>query len=82
MNMLDFGMSVQQAGDRPRLWHRDSFTSTGEIRDNAPNIALERGIPGHVRQALAAMGHPISDEVRRCGEYQCIGRAAISTPLD
>jgi gamma-glutamyltranspeptidase/glutathione hydrolase len=46
LNMIDFGMNVQEALEAPR------YRILG-----GRQVALERAIPSAVRDALAAMGH-------------------------
>jgi gamma-glutamyltranspeptidase/glutathione hydrolase len=50
LNLLVFGMDVQQAIDAPRFRHLDGL-----------RVALESPIPDSVRSALAALGHEIAD---------------------
>jgi len=50
LNLLVFGMDVQQAIDAPRFRHLDGL-----------RVALESPIPDSVRGALAALGHQIVD---------------------
>ena len=64
-------MTVQEAGDQYRLWHREGFESTGE-KSGSPKIVLEPGFSPEVSQQLQRMGHPISDQVRYFGGYQGI----------
>ncbi len=49
MNLVDHGMSVQEAVEAPRV-----FT-------HGPDAEIERGVPQPIRDALAAMGHPVVD---------------------
>jgi gamma-glutamyltranspeptidase/glutathione hydrolase len=53
LNMLVFGMDVQQAIDVARFRHL-----------NGAQVALEAPITDDVRAALSAMGHVITDERR------------------
>jgi gamma-glutamyltranspeptidase/glutathione hydrolase len=75
LNLLVFGMDVQQAIDAPRFRHL-----------NGLSVALEPAIGDSVRSALAAMGHEIADERRTAfGGAQAIiklprGYAAGSDP--
>ena len=50
LNMLEFGMTPQQALDAPRF-------CIGPAPTEAGHIALEDGIPETTRQALEHMGH-------------------------
>ncbi|HEU5148831.1 MAG TPA: gamma-glutamyltransferase [Chryseosolibacter sp.] len=71
LNIIDYKMTVQEAGDQYRLWHREGFESTGE-KSGSPKIVLEPGFSPEVSQQLQRMGHPISDQVRYFGGYQGI----------
>jgi len=74
MNLLDFGLSVQQVGEQPRAAHFESSTPTGGKMQGAGSVGLERGIPDSVRQQLAEMGHRIRPGVGAWGGYQGIWR--------
>jgi gamma-glutamyltranspeptidase/glutathione hydrolase len=74
MNLLDFSMSVQQAGEQPRVIHLESSTPTGRKMVAGGSVGLERGIPDSVRQKLADMGHRIQPGVGAWGGYQGIWR--------
>jgi gamma-glutamyltranspeptidase/glutathione hydrolase len=74
-NMLDFGLSPQQAGDQPRVMHVGSSDPVAGRADGGGSIALERGIGEAVRRALGAMGHSVSDGALAAGAYQAIWRS-------
>jgi len=74
MNLVDFGMSVQQAGEQPRVAHLESSTPTGKKMLSGGSVSLERGIADAVRQQLAEMGHKIQSGVDAHGGYQGIWR--------
>jgi gamma-glutamyltranspeptidase/glutathione hydrolase len=74
MNLIDFGMSPQQAGDQPRVEHGGSSSPTGTHMQGGGVVNLEMGIPDATRQALADMGHKVSDGVDVFGGYQGIWR--------
>lgn len=74
MNLIDFGMSPQQAGEQPRVEHTDSSDPTGKKAVGGGTVGLERGIPDSVREALVAMGHNIRPGVGSFGGYQGIWR--------
>ncbi len=74
MNLIDFGMSVQQAGEQPRVRHYGGSSPTGERSTDGGTVGLERGIPDSVREQLAAMGHRIQRGVSVFGGYQGIWR--------
>ena len=60
LNILEFGMDVQQAGEQPRFRHFDS------------GLALESAIGGDVRKALEAKGHKLTMSPGMFGGYQAI----------
>ena len=74
MNLLDFGMSVQQAGDQPRVSHDDSSTPTGKKMVGSGTVTLEPRIPDSVRQELVEMGHKVRPGVNHFGSFQGIWR--------
>nr|MBI1232797.1 gamma-glutamyltransferase [Cytophagales bacterium] len=57
MNMIDFGMNIQEAGDAPRFDHQGSSEPTGENAQGVGIITMEAGIPNETVKALYAMGH-------------------------
>ena len=79
MNMIDFGMSPQQAGEQARVSHSESSTPTGVQSTGPGSVHLERGIPDSVREQLAQMGHQVRAGVGAFGGYQSIWR--MNSPL-
>jgi gamma-glutamyltranspeptidase/glutathione hydrolase len=73
VNLLDFGMNVQAAGEAPRIEHVGSATPAGapEAPDGGTVIA-EEGIPEAVVAELARRGHRVSRTPRSGGGYQGI----------
>lgn len=74
MNIIDFKMSPQQAGDQPRVEHYESSTPTGKKMVGGGSVAFERYIPEAVKQKLADMGHKIVPAKKAFGGYQGIWR--------
>lgn len=74
MNIVDFAMSPQQAGDQPRVQHSESSTPTGCKMVEGGSVGFERGISEDVKLKLAYMGHRIGREVGTFGGYQGIWR--------
>ena len=74
MNLIDFGMSPQQAGEQPRIRHIESSTPTGIKMVGGGTVLFERGIAEAVKRKLAQMGHKIKKEVGVYGGYQGIWR--------
>ena len=55
VNLIDFGMNVQEAGEAPRIEHVGSPTPTGKPGDSKGGaIQAERGIPAEVLRELSA----------------------------
>lgn len=74
MNMIDFGMTPQDAGDQPRVSHDGSSSPWGGAMQNGGSLKFEHGISDAVKQQLADMGHQIKDGVDSHGGYQAIWR--------
>ncbi len=74
MNMLDFGLSPQQAGDQPRIEHSGSSPFTGGTMEGGGRLIFEKGFSDAVKEQLAAMGHVISANIDAHGGYQAIWR--------
>ena len=72
VNMIDFGMNVQEAGDAPRIRHTGSSQPTGEEMTNGGTVHLESGIDYEVIRELMKMGHRIDFSVGGYGGYQAI----------
>ena len=77
INLIDFGMNLQEAGDAPRFFHRGSFSETGSIMRDGGELALESGVPEEVRKGLAARGHRLVSSEGDFGGYQAIGYDAV-----
>jgi gamma-glutamyltranspeptidase/glutathione hydrolase len=60
LNIIDFGMDVQRAGEQPRFRHFDS------------GLALESAIGADTRKALEAKGHKMTMSPGGFGGYQAI----------
>jgi gamma-glutamyltranspeptidase/glutathione hydrolase len=61
MNIVDFGMNVQEAGDAPRISHRGSSTPEGAPQeDGGGTVALENGFSPETIRRLISMGHRVS----------------------
>jgi gamma-glutamyltranspeptidase/glutathione hydrolase len=71
MNLIDFGMNVQAAGDAPRVSHQGSATPTGAPADGVGTVSIEAGVSDEVVKALRARGHQV-DRARGYGGYQGI----------
>ncbi len=74
MNIIDFGMSPQQAGDQPRVAHDESSTPTGYKMKGSGEVILERFIDDTTRRQLESMGHNVLKGYDYFGGYQGIWR--------
>ena len=73
MNMIDFGMTVQEAGDAPRIDHEGSSEPTGSAGEGVGTIYLESGFPSETIRALLQMGYKVSAGTPgNFGGYQAI----------
>src|SRR5207249_7449201 len=73
VNMIDFGMDVQQAGEAPRVEHVGSATPTGRPEQPAGGtIQAEPGIPEDVVKELVRRGHDVQRVRVNGGGYQGI----------
>ena len=74
VNMIDFGMNLQEAGDAPRFYHSGSSTPTGGTMTTGGTLYLEAGVPREVRRELVRRGHRVGDTIGRYGGYQAVAR--------
>ena len=72
VNIVDFQMNLQEAGDAPRIRHFGSSEPTGETMINGGFLSLESGIDNQVRSELMKLGHNLKDEKGGYGGYQAI----------
>jgi gamma-glutamyltranspeptidase / glutathione hydrolase len=73
MNMIDFGMNEQEAGDAPRIDHQGSSEPTGEKKNGSGTIYLESGFSEETMRQLTQWGHKIGFQTPgNYGGYQCI----------
>jgi gamma-glutamyltranspeptidase/glutathione hydrolase len=73
LNVIDFGMNLQEAGDAPRMVHNGSSEPTGERMSDGGKLCLESGFDPAVAQELARRGHVLGSAVGDYGGYQAIG---------
>lgn len=72
INMIDFGMNLQEAGDAPRIRHVGSSQPTGEHMTNGGEINLESGFGYEVQRDLLSRGHRVRFSTGGFGGYQAI----------
>lgn len=72
INLVDYGMNLQEAGDAPRILHTGSSEPTGEVMTDGGALHLESGFAHTVQRELVARGHRIGLNVGAFGGYQAI----------
>ena len=72
MNIVDFGMNIQEAGDAPRMLHDGSSEPTGERMSDGGRVFLESGFDVEVARELVTRGHQVGTNVGDFGGYQAI----------
>jgi gamma-glutamyltranspeptidase/glutathione hydrolase len=72
LNIIDFGMNLQEAGDAPRIRHVGSSQPTGEIMNDGGQVFIESGIEPVVLRELDKMGHTVQVKTGGFGGYQAI----------
>jgi gamma-glutamyltranspeptidase/glutathione hydrolase len=75
VNLVDFGMNLQEAGDAPRFHHTGSSEPTGTVMTSGGELHLESGLPVEVYRDLDKRGHTIVEtNPADFGGYQAIHR--------
>jgi gamma-glutamyltranspeptidase/glutathione hydrolase len=73
VNLIDFGMNIQEAGEAPRIEHIGSPTPPGKPGDpKGGTIQAERGISPAVLRDLERRGHHVVGVLTNGGGYQAI----------
>jgi len=72
VNLIDFGMNVQAAGDAARVCHQGSATPTGVKADGSGTVLVETGIGDDVVTDLRNRGHRVNRARGAYGGYQGI----------
>ncbi|MBP6383166.1 MAG: gamma-glutamyltransferase, partial [Pseudomonadales bacterium] len=75
VNLVDFGMNLQEAGDAIRFHHTGSSEPTGTMMTDGGVLHIEDGLPAAVLEELKRRGHTLESEpVGAYGGYQAIRR--------
>jgi gamma-glutamyltranspeptidase/glutathione hydrolase len=74
INIIDFGMNLQEAGDAPRIRHTGSSQPTGKKMNDGGWVNAELGIPIETIQELITRDHRIRYQRMSYGGYQAIMR--------
>ncbi len=73
VNIVDFGMNIQLAGDAARVRHDGSATPTGlPMESNGGTLLYESSIPSATRDVLQSKGHRLKHDKAGMGGYQGI----------
>ena len=72
MNIVDFDMNLQEAGDAPRIRHSMSSQPTGERMTDGGLVHLEEGFSNEAVRDLVGRGHKVQDSRGGYGGYQAI----------
>jgi gamma-glutamyltranspeptidase / glutathione hydrolase len=80
VNLIDFGMTLQEAGDAPRLHHDGSTDPTGQLTPMTTGgvLELESGFPAETVRALMRKGHVVKFADGPYGGYQAIARDPVT----
>jgi gamma-glutamyltranspeptidase/glutathione hydrolase len=70
INMVDYGLDPQEAGDAPRWQHEGSPEPTGEPADGNGVLYLESGVPAATKAGLIAKGWTLGEPNGGFGGYQ------------
>jgi len=71
MNLIDFKMNLQEAGDAPRVYHRGTISRSGHL-DEVGDTFMESGFPYETISQLMDKGHNIRMSKGIYGGYQAI----------
>ena len=74
INLIDFKMNLQEAGDAPRIHHIGSSEPTGQNMTDGGILLLETGFDWEVIRKLLSMGHTVQWDLGGYGGYQAIMR--------
>jgi gamma-glutamyltranspeptidase/glutathione hydrolase len=72
INLVDFKMNLQEAGDAPRIRHAGSSQPTGEMMNDGGYLSLEKKISSEEINKLKKLGHKFQYDIGGFGGYQAI----------
>jgi gamma-glutamyltranspeptidase/glutathione hydrolase len=79
VNLADFGMNLQEAGDAIRWHHTGSSEPTGTVMRDGGVLHIEDGLPQGIKDELRRRGHVIEPEpIGAYGGYQAIWRDPVT----
>jgi gamma-glutamyltranspeptidase/glutathione hydrolase len=71
MNLIDFGMNLQEAGDAPRVYHSGTISARGHL-DVVGDTYMESGFDYETQSKLMDKGHNLRMRKGIFGGYQAI----------
>ena len=74
INMVDYGLDPQEAGDSPRWQHEGSSEPTGQAAEGVGILHLENGVPQATRAGLEQRGWVLGPTDGGFGGYQNVVR--------
>lgn len=78
VNLIDFGLNLQEAGDAARWQHQGSSEPTGTVMADGGWVELESAIPWETVRALRGLGHRVQYGNGGFGGYQAIAVDPVS----
>ena len=72
INLIDFGMNLQEAGDAPRIRHLSNQQPTGGNMLDGGELSLESGFDYKEIRQLIELGHKVVFDLGSFGGYQAI----------
>ncbi len=83
VNLIDFGMDLQQAGDAARYRHMGSTEPTGHMvsMSDGGTVFLEAAVAPAIRAELQRRGHNLSSGPTAYGGYEAVARDPLTGVL-
>lgn len=78
VNLIDFGMNLQEAGDAARINHTGSSSPTGDTMKGKGMVSLEPGFSVNAIGGLLKRGHVIKHDYGGYGGYQAIMKDSMN----
>jgi len=72
LNLIDFGMNLQEAGDAPRIYWQSDMQPHGGTMTDGGRVNLESGFPETTLRALQLKRHRLGRSIAGYGGYQAI----------
>ena len=72
INIIDFDMNLQEAGDAPRIRHQSNQQPTGGEMADGGEVSLEKGFDYKQIRELMKKGHKVIFDLGSFGGYQAI----------